>query len=182
MINQSHISQDLILFTLGMVIISLLKNFFELYKAYTQNHFVQFSAQHLSLKLFEMMQKEDLQKHNEKDPIQALVLIREDSTNCINILTGSITVLVNSITLIGFFIILIYVSQLLGILICISLLIGMIAMYKQYKIEMKISGEKRRHAIIKTNAQITTAFGNFKEIKIDQRSHKLLNKYNENKS
>lgn len=178
-INQSHISQDLILFTLGMGIISLLKNFFELYKEYTQNHFVQFSAQHLSLKLFEMMQKEDLQKHNEKDPIQALVLIREDSTNCINILTGSITVLVNSITLIGFFIILIYVSQLLGILICISLLIGMIAMYKQYKIEMKISGEKRRHAIIKTNAQITTAFGNFKEIKIDQRSHKLLNKYNE---
>lgn len=176
-IHQSQISHELIFFTLGMGFVSLVKSFFELYKSYTQNHFVQFSAQHLSLKLFEMVQKEDLQKHNEKDPMQALVLIREDSTNCISILTGSITILINSITLVGFIVILIYMSKLLGILVCAGLLIGMLLMYKQYKVQMKINGEKRRNALIKTNAQITTAFGSFKEVKIDQRSQKILNKY-----
>lgn len=178
-IQENHASLHLILFSAGMGVVSLLKSGFELYKCYIQNQFVYFGSQKIAVKVFELFQKEDLMEHNKKSPMQALAMIRDDTAGCIGILTGCITLWINGFTLLGFLVILIYVSQVLGLVICAGLAGYMAVMYRQNRVRMKMYGEERRRYSIKSNAQITTAFGVFKESRIESRAKFLLDKYDD---
>lgn len=178
-IQNDKASLKLIAFSAGMGVVSLLKGFFELYKCRIQNYFINFGSQKMSVKIFELFQKEELMEHNRKTPMQALTMIRDDTTNCIGIITGCISLWINSITMIGYIGILIYVSRLMGVAVCIGLLGFMAVMYRQNKVRIKKYGEERRKYSIKNNAQITTAFGVFKEARIDDRSRLMVNRYDE---
>lgn len=178
-ISQNGATPELILFSAGMGIACLLKGFFELYKCYLQNRFINFGAQRISIQLFELFQKEDLIDHNKKNPIQALTIIRDDTSNCLNIPIGFLSLCIQTFTLMIFCGALIWFSGIIGLWICLGLLFFMIVVYLQNRLRMMHFGEQRRLYAIKSNAQVTTAFGMFKETKISSQSETLLKRYNE---
>lgn len=169
--------QLLLLVCLGTAF--FLKGFFELYKNRMQNHFINFGSQKLSVRIFELLQKEDLSRHNEKTPMQALAMVREDTLVCMETLTGCILLWTNCVTLAGFFVILIYSLGLPGVLICAALAACMSLLYRQNRLRMEIFGEKRREYSIRSNAQVTIAFGMFKELRFDRRTELLPDRYGE---
>lgn len=178
-IRQNGATPELVLFSAGMGITCLLKGFFELYKCYLQNHFINFGAQRISIHLFELFQKEDLIDHNKKNPIQALTIIRDDTFNCLSIPIGFLSLCIQTFTLLIFCGALIWFSGIIGLWICLGLLLFMIVIYLQNRLLMMHFGEQRRLYAIKSNAQVTTAFGMFKETKISSQSETLLKRYNE---
>ncbi len=170
-------SPGLITFTLFMVLISLLKCLFELYKSRISTGFIYHGAQKLSMKIYELLIKEDLMEHNRKSAMQMLTMIRSDTTGCIQIIVDSIGIWVNGITMAGYALVLIYVSKWVGIVSSIVLLLLMAGMVVQGRARIKAYGEKCRAYEIKANSQITIAYGTFKEMKIDDRSAFVLQKY-----
>lgn len=71
--------------------------------------------------IYELFQKEELSEHNKKTPMQALAIIREDTVNCMTSITGFLSAWINSATLLAFFLVLVYVSGLMGVIICLGL-------------------------------------------------------------
>ena len=178
-IRQNGATPELVLFSAVMGITCLLKGFFELYKCYLQNRFINFGAQRISIHLFELFQKEDLMDHKKKNPIQALTIIRDDTFNCLSIPIGFLSLCIQTFTLLIFCGALIWFSGIIGLWICLGLLLFMIVIYLQNRLLMMHFGEQRRLYAIKSNAQVTTAFGMFKETKISSQSETLLKRYNE---
>ena len=62
--EENRASEKLTVFTLFMVVLSLMKCLFELYKSKISNRFIYDGAQKLSMKVYELMMKEDLTEHN----------------------------------------------------------------------------------------------------------------------
>lgn len=178
-IKNNEASPEMVAFTLVMGMISILKGGFELYKTKISNHFIFFSAQKLSVKVYELFAKENLLYHNQRSMMQALSLVREDTTACMNIIAECTKSWINILTMAGFSVILTYVSGWLGIVSCILLIVFMIIVFLQHQKQMKVYGEKRRMYAIRANAQVTTAYGSFKEMKIDNRSDFMTKKYQE---
>ena len=176
-IENNGASRQLVLFSAGMGAASLLKGIFELYKCYIQNYFVNHGSQKIASKIFELFQKEELMEHNKKTPIQALTIIRTDTTACMNAVAGFIFLWIQSITLIVFFCALIYVSHILGVIICLGMLGLMAVMYLRNRLRMMDLGKKCRQYAIRCNALVTTSFGMFKETKIGSRIQVLLDRY-----
>jgi ABC-type bacteriocin/lantibiotic exporter with double-glycine peptidase domain len=175
--NENKASPELILFTLCMVGISTFKCLFEIYKSKISNRFLYDGAQKLSMKIYEMLLKEELTEHNQKSAMQVLTMVRHDTTNCIQIIVSCIKVWTNCITLAGYAAVLIYVTKWVGVVSGIVLVLFMALIFRQTHARMLIYGEKSRKYSIRTNAQITIAYGSFKEMKIDDRSALVLKKY-----
>lgn len=162
-----------------MALISMLKGLFELYKSKIANRFIYNGAQKLSIKVYELLIKEGLLEHNEKSAMQALNLVRNDTTSCIQIITNSVAIAVSAITMAGYAFLLIYAFKWIGIVSILLLLLLMVLVFIRMQAQMIAYGEKSRALSIRTNAQVTIAFGSFKEMKIDDRSSFVLDKYAE---
>lgn len=178
-VQENQASDRLIAFTLFMILLSLLKCLFELYKSRVSNRFVYNGAQKLSMKIYELTIKENLTEHNKKSAMQALNMVRNDTTSCIQIIMDCIGIVVNGITMAGYGVMLIYVSKWMGVASCAVLLLLMAFVFVRMRARMKAYGEKSRACSIKANSQITIAYGSFKEMKIDDRSAFVLGKYRE---
>lgn len=176
-VRENGADPKLTAFTFFMVLVSILKCLFELYKSKLANRFVYDGAQKLSMKIYELLIKEDLMEHNKKSAIQAMNTVRNDTTNSIQIITDFIEAVINGITMAGFAVVLIYVSKWMGIISCVILLILMAVIFLRTRKRMQEYGEKSRACSIKANSQITIAYGSFKEMKIDDRSAFVLRKY-----
>ncbi len=176
-VQENHVSDRLIAFTLFMVLLSLLKCLFELYKSKIANRFIYNGAQKLSMKIYEMLIKEELMEHNKKTAMQALNMVRNDTTSCIQIIVDCIGIVVNGITMAGYAVVLIYVSKWAGLISSAVLLLLMAFVFFRTRARMIVYGEKSRTCSIKANSQITIAYGSFKEMKIDDRSAFVLGKY-----
>lgn len=124
-VRENNASPELTVFTFFMVLVSILKCAFELYKSKIANRFVHDGAQKLSMKIYELLIKEDLTEHNKKSAIQAMNTVRNDTTNCIQIIVDTIESVINGITMAGFAVVLIYVSKWIGIVSCVVLLLLM---------------------------------------------------------
>lgn len=178
-VEENQASDRLIAFTLFMIVLSLLKCGFELYKSKISNRFIYEGAQKLSMKIYELTIKEELTEHNRKTAMQALNLVRNDTTSCVQIIIDCIGIVVNGITMAGYGALLILASGWVGVLSCIVLLLLMAFAFVRTRARMKAYGEKSRACSINANAQITIAFGSFKEMKIDDRSAFVMGKYGE---
>ncbi|MCI9152768.1 ABC transporter ATP-binding protein [Lachnospiraceae bacterium] len=176
-VRENEADPKLTAFTVFMVLVSILKCLFELYKSKLANRFVYDGAQKLSMKIYELLIKEDLMEHNKKSAIQAMNTVRNDTTNSIQIITDFIEAVINGITMAGFAAVLIYVSKWMGIISCVILLILMAVIFLRTRKRMQEYGEKSRACSIKANSQITIAYGSFKEMKIDDRSAFVIRKY-----
>ncbi len=176
-VRENGADPKLTAFTFFMVLVSILKCLFELYKSKIANRFVYDGSQKLSMKIYELLIKEELMEHNKKSAIQAMNIVRNDTTNCIQIITDFIEAVINGITMAGFAAVLIYVSRWIGIVSCVILLLLMALIFFRTRKRMQDYGEKSRACSIKANSQITIAYGSFKEMKIDDRSAFVLSKY-----
>ena len=176
-VQENQVSDKLIIFTLLMIFVSLLKCLFELYKCRVSNRFIYNGAQKLSMKIYELLIKEELMEHNQKTAMQALNMVRNDTTGCIQIIVDCIGIVVNGITMAGYAAVLIYVSKWVGIISSAVLLLLMAFVFFRARARMIEYGEKSRACSIKANSQITIAYGSFKEMKIDDRSAFVLGKY-----
>ena len=176
-VRENQASPELTAFTVFMVLVSMLKCLFELYKSKIANRFVYEGAQKLSMKIYELLIKEDLTEHNKKTAMQALNMVRNDTTNCIQIIVDWIGIVINGITMAGFAAVLIYVSKWIGVASSIILLLLMAVVFFRMRTRMREYGERSRAWSIKANSQITIAYGSFKEMKIDDRFAFVLRKY-----
>ncbi len=176
-VSEERVSLEMTLFAFFMGIVSLLVGFFELYKCEISNRLEFFGAHRLSVKVCELFIKEDLLRHNQKDAIQALSMVRTDTQNCIDILIIGVRLWPNVITMTGCFIVLIYVSKWIGVISCILLIVFMMGMFYKYRTQIKDYGESCRKNLIKTNAQVTITYGVFKEIKLSDRPELVLERY-----
>ena len=176
-VQDNQVSDKLIIFTLFMILLSLLKCLFELYKSKVSNRFIYDGAQKLSMKIYELLIKEELMEHNRKTAMQALNMVRNDTTSCIQIIMDCIGIVVNGITMAGYGVVLIYVSKWVGVASSVILLLLMAFVFIRTRARMIVYGEKSRACSIKANSQITIAYGSFKEMKIDDRSAFVLGKY-----
>lgn len=176
-VRENQASARLIVFTVCMAVVSVLKCFFELYKNRLSNSFVYDGAQKLSMRIFEMIIKEDLMAHNQKDTMQALALIRQDTTVCVQAIVSCIVIGVNGVTMAGYAMVLTYVSGWMGVASSLALVAYMAFVFRRNRRQMKEYGEKSRAYAILANAQITIAYGSFKEMKIEDRSAFVLQKY-----
>lgn len=174
---EDGISSYLVGFTIAMGGLMIFKSFLDLYVCYLQNHFLNFGAMELSLAADELLLKEDLLEHNQKTAVQALTLVKEDTSVCMNIVINSISIIVNIVTLAGFSIILCYAIGIMGLAVCLFVLCIMALVFFRFRKQMQGNGRKRRMYQIQSNAQITTAFGAFKEARIDRRGPLLLSRY-----
>lgn len=174
-INQTSSKMTALAFLMGGV--SVLKIVFDLYRCKISSRFLYRSAQKLSMKLYEILIKEDLGRHNEKSASQALMIVQGDAVNCIRIIIDGITISTNFFTLAGYIAIFIYISKWVGVASCIILLVCALAFFFLYRGRIKTYGEKCRAYRIKANAQIAVAYGAFREIKIDNRSDHILDRY-----
>ena len=176
-VERGGASKELILFCIGMGAASCFKGLLELYRCFVQNRLIQSGAQKLSGKIFELFQKEELAEHNRKSPVQALTIIRSDTVSCMSVVAGFLTLWTQGATLFLFFVILAVVSPAAGVMLGLGMGVMMAAMYVRNRMRMMDLGEKCRKYAIKSNAQVTTAFGMFKETKIDSRGPVLLERY-----
>lgn len=176
-IRENRASPGLIAFTLCMAGFSGLKCVLELYRSRLSNRFVYGGAQRLSMKIFELLIKEDLLSHNEKSPTQALAMIRQDTTSCIQIIISCLDVWAGAVMLAGYGAVLVVVSGWVGVVSCVALALILGAVYARTRARFRAYGEATRACSIRANAQITIAFGSFKEMKIDDRSAYVLEKY-----
>lgn len=170
-------SPQLIAFTLLMVLVSVLKCVFELYKSRLSTRLVYDGAQKLSTKIYELFLQEDLAAHNQKSAMQMLTMVRTDTNSCIQVLADGIGVCVNGLTMAGYAALLIYASGWAGLASVVLLLALMGAVFFWSRARMIAYGEKYRSYEVKANSQITIAYGVFKELKLGARLDAVLQKY-----
>lgn len=167
----------LILFTALTELSSIANSFFDLYSCKVSSRFIHNGAQKLSMKVFELFTNENLGCHNEKSGMQALAMVRSDTTNCIGIITVCIGVWKNCFVLAGYIIILIYVSKWVGVLTSIMIIILTLGIFCWYRSQMKVYGEKVRKYDIKANTQVMLTYGMFEEMKIGNYGTTILERY-----
>ncbi len=149
----------------------------ELYRCRLSNHFLYHGAQQLSMKVFELFAKEDLEQHNQKSVMQALEIVRSDTMKSMNIMVTCVALGVNVFTMAGYAAILIFMSKWFGILTGAVFSVLIVAVSLLYRSQMKMYGEKCRKYEIRTNAQITLEYGVFEEMKISGNTAPVMEKY-----
>lgn len=149
----------------------------ELYRCKISNRFLYYGAQRLSMKIYELFAKEDLEHHNQKNEMQALAIIRSDTIKCMNIILTCTGLQINIFTIAGYAGILIFISHWFGVLSSVILLFLMAGIYFWNRVQMKVYGEKSRAYQIKANSQITLGYGIFEEMKISGHMIPVLEKY-----
>ena len=165
-IREQHVSNEIVVITFLMGIVMIVKGLFDLFRCKIQSQFIYGGTQKLSLKLYELLIKERLMTHNKKNPIYAITLVRNDAQNCMSIIVSGIEICVSILMIIGYYVVIIYVSNWFGFLSCMLFTFFIIGLFFYYRSQVKSFGEKSRISGIRTNAQITIDFGSFKEMKI----------------
>lgn len=149
----------------------------ELYRCRISNRFLYFGAQRLSMKIYELFAKEDLEHHHQKSEMQVLTVVRSDTIKCMNIVLTCTGLQINIFTMAGYVGILIFISKWFGVLGSVILVLFMAGIFFWNRVQIEAYGEKSRAYDIKANSQITLGYGIFEEMKISGHMTPILEKY-----
>lgn len=178
--RSANVSPNVIIgFMFFMAAAAVLIGFFSLYQCRLTNRYIYGGAQKLSLKLYELLMKEDLENHNQKSPMQAVVLVRSDTTRCIQVITHYIGVWVDAFTVSGYALMLAYVSGWIGLASCILIFALTAGLFFLVRRKVNAYGEACRKYEIQSNAQISIAYGIFEELKLSKQTDAIMNGYKE---
>lgn len=175
--REGRVSAEMTLFAFLMGGVSVLAGLFELYRCKLCNRLEYQGAHRLSVKICELIIKEDLSRHSQKSAMQALAMIRSDTQNCIEIVITGIQLITELLTITGCSVVLIYAAGWMGIISCFLLLLFMAGMYRMVRKPIRDYGEQCRKNAIKTNAQVTIAYGAYKEMKLSDSAGVVLKRY-----
>ena len=162
---------------IGIGCLILVKGVFDLFRNLVANKFTNYSANRLALKVFAGHNGEELLKHNDRNAAQMITAVRSDSTACVTMIVNAISIIVEGITWGCLCLILIYSAGFIGLIASIVLFVFMLVMYIANRVKMRKYGEKKRNLEIRMNAVITTAYGAYKELKINTKSKNMLKRY-----
>lgn len=176
-VSSSMASGELTGISLGMAVLVIFKGIFELYKSRILNCLVYDGAQKLSVKQYEVLMKEGLLKHNVRGAAESITTIRSDSVECMELLTACVDVVCSGLMMMFFSITLTVMTGLIGLLGCCALFLNMFVIYTYYKKNISLYGREKRESDIRLNAQITVAYGVFKELKLDERWQTVMKRY-----
>ncbi len=166
-------------FMLFMAAASVLIGCFSLYQCRLTNRFIYGGAQKLSLKLYELLMKEDLAQHNRKSVMQAVVLVRSDTTRCVQVVTNYIGIWVAVFTVAGYTLMLAYVSGWIGLVSCIVIFSFAAGLFFLARRKVNACGAASRKYEIQSNAQVSIAYGIFEELKMSGRTDSITRGYQE---
>lgn len=176
-VREKQVTAEMTFFAFFMGFVSIFAGFLELYKCKIRNRLEYNGAHMLSVKICELIIKEDLTYHNQKSAMQALSMVRADTHSCIEIVITCIQLWTNLLTIVGCSAVLIYASGWMGLICCAFMVLLMAGIYDRHRTQIRVYGEKCRKDLIKTNAQVTIAYGIFKEMKLSDSSDVILEKY-----
>lgn len=140
-------------------------------------NFLRNTAYTWSLKIYELFTKESLLDHNQKSAIQAMSGIMGDTEICASVIITTITLFIHSLTLIGYFVVVAYISKGIGVAGCTLIMVLTTFIILRNRARIEEYGKQKRECNIKINSQISTAFGSYKEMKIDSRMNNMLIKF-----
>lgn len=176
-VSMSMALRELTWISLGMAVLVIFKGIFELYKNRILNLLVYGGAQKLSVKQYEVLMKEGLLKHNARGTAESLTTIRSDSVECMELLAASVDIVCSGLMMLFFSMALTVMTGFIGLLGCCGLFLNMFAVYTYYKKNISLYGREKRESDIRLNAQITVAYGVFKELKLDERWRTVMKRY-----
>ncbi len=153
------------------------KGLLELYRAHIANRFLYDSTQTLSFRFFDLFLHEDLLDHYKKSPMQAVEIIRADTLKSIQIITDFVSVIIQCFTLAAYSMVLICQTGLLGIFSMVFLILWMFLRYRTMRERIVHYGDLRRSCLIQANANITTSFGAYKELRISHNTMHLQDRF-----
>lgn len=155
----------------------LLVGGFELLKSHIASALEADISHSWSIRIYELCCKEELKRHNEKTPVQAINAARSDVAVCADMIITTIELTLNMLTLAAYFCIIIYVADGIGLVSCIFIAALMFFLYWRNRMSMTRFGEKRRLLELRAAALISTAYGSYKELRIDTRRDNMLKRY-----
>ena len=163
-------STGTLLMTAGMGCLLLVKGGFEIVLNRIASAFVNDSAYEMSLKMYDLHNKEDLLVHKEKSDAQVLEGIRRDAEVCIGMILTAIQGLIKCLLCVAYTVVLLYAVGWIGAAGCLLVFVLMVIQYKKNQKTIKQFGEQKRALSIKMNSLVTVAYGAYKELKIDSRN------------
>lgn len=166
-----------ILYASGMAVFMIASGVFDLLSNKVLNRYLYYGTHRLSLKVYELQMKEDLLVHNGKDAMQTLAMVRTDTLKSMDMLRSAIGVLINSFTMMIFFAALVVIDGFIGMLICLVMVTQIVVIYCRNAKRMEHYGEKMRMADIQTNGQVTTVYGAYKELRVEENPVSFTQRY-----
>ena len=149
----------------------------ELYRCSLSNQLLYYGSQKLSMKIYELFSKEELEYHNQKSAVQTLTIVRYDTLKSVQMILDFSGLSINIFLMVGYAGILIFTSKWFGLFSCIILILFMEGIFFYYRLQMESYGNKTRKYEIKTNSQVALGYGVFEEMKIRGEVDPILNKY-----
>lgn len=130
-----------------------------------------------SLKIYELYGLEDLEDHNRKTAMQAVNAARTDAAMCAGVIPSCMGLGVDGVNLTVYAGALVWAAGILGAASCVMMAALMAALYAYSRVHATRYGERRRQLEIRAGGMVSTMFGSYKEIKIDERRGTLLERY-----
>lgn len=176
-LSEPKVSQDLFMQVAFLGIIFLIKGFYDLLKKKTSNNFLKNIAHAWSVKIYELYSKEELLEHNQKSVMQQLTGVRTDTETCADMMVTFINRSARVITFFGYFLLAGYEAHWMGAVVCFFIMLIVMLLFTYCRRRILHYGEKKRKGDVRVASLVSTAYGSYKEIKMDSRAANLLNKY-----
>lgn len=163
------------IFFLGVIF--LVKGYLNLMIHKLSCNFIRDTAHNWSVKFYELHNKENLLEHNQKSAVQVITAIMSDTETCASLIITYITLFIHLLTLVGYFLAIAYISKWIGLIGCTLIIALTILIIFHNRLRIEEYGNSRRERSIKVTSQISTAYGSYKEMKIDSRTDNMLKKF-----
>lgn len=160
---------------LGVVFLG--KGAYDLIKKKMSNRFRKNLAHTWSVKMYELYSKEELLEHNQRSVMQQVAGVRTDTEVCADIMVAFISRFARVITFLGYFLLAGYEAHWIGVLECLFISFLVMLLFTYCLRRILLYSEKKREGDIRSASLVATAYGSYKEIKMDTRADNLLKKY-----
>lgn len=174
---QSNLSNQMIVQIALLAGVLLLAGVFNLLKVRCSAGLRVDVAHKWSLKIYALYEEEELKDHNEKSIAQAISSVRTDPAACAGMLFLYVDLAVDLLVAGAYSVMLIYIAQGIGIVSCLAIALSTAAFYLFGYVYAVRCGEKKRRLEIRATGLVSVAYGSYKELKVDSRKGKLLEKY-----
>lgn len=170
-------SPELLLRVVWLALLLMVVGLFELLKSRASSVLVADVAHRWSVKIYELYCCEELQDHNEKGPVEAINGVRGDVTVCAGLITTYMDLVVDAITLAAYFVIITYIAGWVGVASCLLILAMMLLLFLRKRIGMRLFGDRMRVLKLRADGLVSTAYGSYRELRIDNRRENLIRQY-----
>ncbi|MEH2937205.1 ABC transporter ATP-binding protein [Lawsonibacter sp. JLR.KK007] len=160
-----------------MGVLLLLIGGFELWKSRTATELVMDIAHSWSTRIYELYTLEDVGGHNGRTSDQARAGARYDVTAASELITTAIRLAVNVLMLAAYFCVLICIARGVGAVSCGAVVVMLGVLYQRNHVKAVRLGSERRRLEIQASGILSAAYSAYKELKIDARRDRLLEKY-----